>query len=431
MSHIGITGIPVYQNGQDFIIGKATVREVLEYTRYTERLIVGYDEEGRPLYNKNVQRKVDNSRAKKIADFLIFDDSPTFPTNIILNIPQNVIEAQDQIPGGLLHIGFKDTVIEQTKKAKEEGPNNADIFISIIDGQHRLRGIELAIDRLEEYIDEDYKGKKQEWRSKLDGLYNMELVISCFIDKTLEYQAMIFSTINRTQKRVSQDLVYSLFGLTTSDSPYKTALEIVLALNGHKGSPFYNRIKLYGGTYDSRMSPPLSQATMVKSIVSLISANSAEAERNRYMKRKELKKCTSTKNLPFRQYYANDEDNKIANCMYYFFSSVRKYFPQAWEYNGLSKPSNILQSTVGYNALMNIMADILKMDSSIEFYLGSFDPYMERIKDINVLDIKTYPMTNVGKKVFYDTMFINMFPDDPTSGDKQEEITRLTRNMSD
>ena len=30
-----------------------------------------------------------------------------------------------------------------------------------------------------------------------------------------------------------------------------------------------------------------------------------------------------------------------------------------------------------------------------------------------------------------DTMFINMFPDDPTSGDKQEEITRLTRNMSD
>ncbi len=431
MSHIGITGIPVYQNGQDFVIGKATVREVLEYTKFTERLIVGYDEEGKPLYNKNVQRKVDNSRAKKIADFLIFDDSPTFPTNIILNIPQNVIESQKQIPGGLLFIGFKDAVVEQIAKAKREGVENADIFVSIIDGQHRIRGIELAIDRLKEYINIDYKGMREEWCSKLDGLNNMELVISCFIDKTLEYQAMIFSTINRTQKRVSQDLVYSLFGITTSDSPYKTALEIALALNGHKGSPFYNRIKLYGGTYESQMSPPLSQATMVKSIVSLISANSAEAERNRYMKRKELMMCTSTKKLPFRQFYANDEDNKIADCMYYFFNSIRNSFSKAWEYNGLSKPSNILQSTVGYNAMINILSDILDRNSSIEFVPGCFDSYMKSIKDINVLDVKTYPMSNVGKKIFYDTMFIKLFPDDPTIHDKEEEIKKLSRNASD
>ncbi|WP_186750566.1 ParB N-terminal domain-containing protein [Spirosoma utsteinense] len=112
--------------------------------------------------------------------------------------------------------------------------------------------------------------------------------MSFFIDKTLEYQAMIFSTINRTQKRVSESLVYSLFGLTTKDSPQKTALQIVLALNAHEKSPFFNRIKLYGGDYDSNQSPPLSQATMVKSIIDLISESLREAELDRYRSRDEL-----------------------------------------------------------------------------------------------------------------------------------------------
>ena len=107
---------------------------------------------------------------------------------------------------------------------------------------------------------------------------NIELVISCFIDKSLEYQAMIFSTINRTQKRVSQDLVHSLFGITENDSPFKTALEVTLALNGNYSSPFYKRIKLYGDSYDSSFIPPLSQSTMIKKIVSFISISLREAE---------------------------------------------------------------------------------------------------------------------------------------------------------
>lgn len=101
---------------------------------------------------------------------------------------------------------------------------------------------------------------------------------------------MIFSTINRTQKRVSQNLVYSLFGLDENDTPQKVALEIVLALNGHEKSPFYKRIMLYGGTYSKNEIPPLSQSTMVKSIVELICENSRDAEIDRFRKRKELLK---------------------------------------------------------------------------------------------------------------------------------------------
>ena len=53
METIGIKGFPVYQNGQDFIIGKASIKDILQYTRYTERVIIGFDENEKPIYNEH------------------------------------------------------------------------------------------------------------------------------------------------------------------------------------------------------------------------------------------------------------------------------------------------------------------------------------------------------------------------------------------
>jgi hypothetical protein len=145
-------------------------------------------------------------------------------------------------------------VFNEIQKSKNE--EVADIYVTIIDGQHRIRGIENAINILKNEIKkirsrgittDEAKLQLKSKIERLKDLLDIELVVSYFIDKSLEYQAMIFSTINRTQKRVSQDLVYSLFGLSTNDTPYKTALEVTLALNSHPKSPFYKRIKLYGG----------------------------------------------------------------------------------------------------------------------------------------------------------------------------------------
>jgi DGQHR domain-containing protein len=423
MGQVGIRGFLVSQNGQDFIIGKAKIEEVLQYTKYTERLIIGYDENENPIYNDHVQRKVDKARVEKIADFLINDETATFPTNVVLGIPQNMIESQTLNDDGIINLVFNDKVVQEVVKAKE-GDVDADIYVTIIDGQHRIRGIEVAIDRLRAMIDKSGDDKIQYWQDKLTNLLNIELVISCFIDKTLEYQAMIFSTINRTQKRVSQDLVYSLFGLSTADSPYKTALEIVLALNGHPKSPFYKRIKLYGGNYDKTDSPPLSQATMVKSIVALISTSLRESENDKYRERKDLRVCNSKKKLPFRIYYANDEDKKIADCMFYFFSAVKRTFPQ-WNYNGLSKPTNILQSTVGYEAMMKILIDILNNYSISLFSNNCFDEYLSKISNIDVDNIALYPMSTIGKKALYNAMFIGLFPNDSTVEKKKEELRNI------
>ena len=404
MEKIGIKGFPVRQNGQDFIIGKASIKDVLKYTKYTERVIIGFDEEEKPIYNEHVQRKVESSRVNKIADFLINDEEATFPTNIVLGLPINIIEKQAE-HDGIIDITLSDVVLQQIQLAKN-GNDNADIYVTIIDGQHRIRGIEIAIERLEKDI--ELTGDDKLKRKLLD-LLNIELVVSYFIDKSLEYQAMIFSTINRTQKRVSQDLVYSLFGLSSNDTPYKTALEVVLALNGHPKSPFYHRIKLYGGSYDKKMSPPLSQATMIKNIVSFISESLRESENDKYRSRKDLHKRYNNKYLPFREFYANNQDELISDCLFYYFSAIREVLGRYWEYDGIAKPQNILQSTVGFEVLIHLLSDILKQNPMTEFSVEKFLPYIEKVKDINYADIETFPIATKGKKVLYETLKNRIF----------------------
>lgn len=421
MEKIRIKGFSVYQNGQDFIVGTTKISDLLKYTMFTERLVVDFDDDEKPIYSNTIQRKVDNSRANKIADFLINDETATFPTNIVLGIPLCAISEQ-HISDGLISLTFKEEVLREIERAKQ-GSSEYDIYVTIIDGQHRIRGVEIALERLRKNPSlTDNNGIS--YREKYERLLNMDIVISCFIDKSLEYQAMIFSTINRTQKRVSQDLVYSLFGLNENDSPYKTALAVSLALNGHPKSPFYRRIKLYGNDYDGTFIPPLSQSTMIKKIVSFISISSKEAENDRFKKRKQLSddKCGVK---PFRYYYAKDNDSMISDCMFFYFNSVRKYFPDLWEYDTTAKPNNVLQSTVGFEALMNLLKDILTREKITTFENTTFDDYIKSLSDLQLGDVNLFPMTTKGKKILYNSMFVKVFPDDSSVKEKNEELSKL------
>jgi DGQHR domain-containing protein len=255
---------------------------------------------------------------------------------------------------------------------------------------------------------------------------NIDLVVSFFIDKTLEYQAMIFSTINRTQKRVSESLVYSLFGLTTEDSPQKTALQVVISLNSNSSSPFFNRINLYGGEYQRNQSPPLSQATMVKSIINLISESAREAENDRFKKRRSLLKRSpgSSKKLPFRNYYATNNDTKISDILFYYFSSVRETFVSVdgvafWDFDPESmKPSNILHTTVGYTALLRILVDLLdEIDEDRRFEKNLFQVKLAPVKNLQVDNTERYPFTSISTTRFYLDMSLSIWPpktpDDP------------------
>lgn len=428
-----IKGFPVLQNDQEFIIGKIKINDLLRFAKYTERVIIGYDEDEKPIYNKHVQRKVEQSRVNKIADYLINDKEATFPTNIVLGIPFEAIQEQ-QKKDDIIEIHLIEDVFYQVEKSKETG-EDTDTYITIIDGQHRVRGIEIAIEKLTKEL-QILKEKGEEEnnlyiikKEKLSSLLEIELVVSYFVDKSLEYQAMIFSTINRTQKRVSQDLVYSLFGLSTDDTPYKTALEVVLALNAHKKSPFYKRIKLYGGNYRKGESPPLSQATMIKNIVALISETLRESENDKYRKRKDLKNRTNNKFLPFRDFYANDQDGMISDCLFFYFNSIRKLYPQFWNYDGVSKPQNILQSTVGFEALLSLMVEILQEERIDSFKLETFDPYLGRIENMDFSDTTRFPMSTKGKKILSLTLSLKVYPNQINALQKEKERQKLIKEL--
>ena len=305
------------------------------------------------------------------------------------------------------------------------------IYITIIDGQHRIKGIEGAFNRIDQDINDIIQTLKkspdnQEFQKKLNkysqrksDLLNMQLVVSFFIDKTLEYQAMIFSTINRTQKKVSDSLVSSLFGLNSDDSPQRTGLQIVLALNAHSNSPFYNRINLYGNEYSVNQSPPLSQATMVKTIVDLISENIREAERDRFRKRSDLFKRSqsSSKFLPFRIYYAGNKDQSISDILFFYFNAVRNTYVDAdgisyWDFNPESmKPTNVLQTAVGYFALLNILIDILsEMKEYEKFNSTAYENYLVKANVINVKNLKRYPLTSKSRSILYLDISLLIWP---------------------
>lgn len=375
-----IEGRYVEQGSQSFVITAMPISEILKITRYTERLILGYDEDNKPIYNNRVQRKVEEPRAQKIADFILNDPQAMFPTNLVLGIPMRAIDSIFEEKARVL-IKLKEDVYADLEK---------DVYITIIDGQHRVRGIEIAIERLRKSIASALSpDQKTYYEGQLERLLGIQMAVSFFIDPQLEYQAMVFSTINRTQKRVSQNLVYSLFGLDENDTPQKSALEIVMALNGHYSSPFYNRIKYYGDVVSEEDKRPLSQATMVKSIVALISVNSATAENvDRFCKRSKLLVNNSKKRLPFRKYYASNKDQTIADIMYYYFSAVRNTFVNngvsLWD---LQSEKNILQTTIGYSILMDILVEILDRPYNDEqISISFFEQYLIKAKSIQFFD---------------------------------------------
>lgn len=405
----------VVQNNQEFLLGVFKFEEFRNFTKYTERIIVGYvqaDGEDKayddltqtmPVYNPQIQRKTNNAKVERIADFLINDPTAMFPTNIVLAIPKEVIDKQELDEDNNVVITLNKIVKDELQKPE------GSVFLTIVDGQHRIRGIERAVERLNIAIDDplltnDKKGNQDLLQRMLD----LELVVTFFIDPILEYQAMIFSIINKTQTKVPENLVFSLFGLTQEDTPQKTSLEVVLALNGLERSPFYNRVKLVGGAYNRGEEIPLSQATMVKSILFNICHNQREAEIERNKKRTALE--NNPYQLPFRPYYARNDDRMIVRIMYTFFSAVRDKFKGAnnvsfWELGSTPNP-NVLQTNVGYQALMKVLADLLKITPESERdKVDTYKNYLSAIKNVNWLDDgaeKRYPFTSKTIKLLYE-----------------------------
>ncbi|MBL4586842.1 MAG: DGQHR domain-containing protein, partial [Flavobacteriales bacterium] len=368
----------VLQNNQEYLLGVFKIQDVLAFTRYSEYTILSFDEENdnKPETSKEVQRKISPSKVKSISDFLILDKLAMFPTNLVVAIPDHVIVSQTEDPlTGTVNIHLSTKVSREIEKI--DRGSKGDVYLTIIDGQHRVAGIQHAFKTLKADIKlntefalkaekpEEFEKKASIARKKLSDLESFELSVSFFVDPVLEFQAMIFSTINRTQTKVSPDLVYSLFGLTKGDSPQKTCLNVINTLNGREISPFYKRVRLAGARslpgreFYKGGNPNLSQATCVKASLSLICTRKEE-ENARHRNRDYFLK--SVAGLPLRTYYGENADGMILKIIFSFFTAVRRTFlgtdgNSLWDIaeSDNKAKSNILQTTIGFMSLIEIL----------------------------------------------------------------------------
>ena len=70
-----IFALPVIQNHQEFLFAKISISKLVMITKYTERLIVNFDEKNLPVYNPDIQRTIEKSRVEKISSVVRRDNT--------------------------------------------------------------------------------------------------------------------------------------------------------------------------------------------------------------------------------------------------------------------------------------------------------------------------------------------------------------------
>jgi DNA sulfur modification protein DndB len=155
-----------------------------------------------------VQRPLNENRITKIRDFAL--NGGDFPACIILNwVKSDLLK----LIGGSLHV----TVEEDSAQ--------------LIDGQHRVAGLEDAI------------------LSRREAVADMEIPVAIYRDLSTQECADIFLSINTEQKPVPKSLAYDLFGIASShlvDPAAVRAADIAQYLSEEEDSPYWRLVKYSG-----------------------------------------------------------------------------------------------------------------------------------------------------------------------------------------
>jgi DGQHR domain-containing protein len=265
--------------------------------------------------DKGVQRDRSNKRVKDIGEYCS-DPDAVFPTPIVISVNDNA------------HVDINE--IDHVISFDEN-----EIIGEVIDGQHRLWGIETS-ERINEF--------------------DLPVVLMFGLD--LEEKAYVFATINSNQKQVNPSLIFDLFGVASERSPQKTVHEIARVMNYDSNSPFYYRLKMLGKKTVDQENATLSQGTFAKSILQLITKN---PNRDR-LNIKNFLELEPDNRLPFRQYFIDNRDEVIIKIIFNCFNALKKVFYTEWEYPN----DNILWKTTGFRGVVYAMPDLYKFGTKIQ-----------------------------------------------------------------
>jgi DGQHR domain-containing protein len=294
-----------------------------------------------------IQRATSQRRIDEIAEYARTVDA-TFPTPILLALE----------PGTYRMLG--DGRLELT------GEGIADI----VDGQHRVRGLEAS-------------GKADEF----------DVPVVFILDATEEQKALIFATINGKQTKVPASLIYDLFGVTETRSPQKSAHEIARALNSVTNSPWFRRLKMLGrktpGSAES-----LSQGTFVQQLLPHISSNPVE-DQDRVKRGLPLEPRAG---CVFNEFWRTEKDPTILKILLNFFDAARTTWPAEWE----RPQASILTRTVGFQGLMAALPQVVRTglhsnDLSCEYFRREFLRAKDRLTSAHVgLTSDHFPSSGAG-----------------------------------
>jgi DGQHR domain-containing protein len=299
------------------------------------------------------QREPSTKRINEIAAYSETPDA-TFPTPILLALPEDTYS----ITNGFITL------------------NDNENIASIVDGQHRILGLE---------------------KSKYRAEYVLPVVF--ILDATEEQKALIFAIINGKQTRVSASMIYDLFAVVEGRNPYKTAHEIARSLNANPESPFYRRLKMLGnkskGSFET-----LSQGTFVTQLLRHISSDPSEDFNNA----RQNKPMVSRPECVFNGYFLDDKDEVIVRILLNLFSAIKETFPNEWE----DTSNFILTKTTGYTGVMKALPDIIRLGKSKntmsrEFFVSVFKRLRSIFLDKGLRFISDdFPPNNAGESKLRD-----------------------------
>ena len=270
-----------------------------------------------------IQRPLNELRVREIRKYIATEDA-SFPTSIVVNVDERCVTFEGE--------GAEKKLV---LSSFQDANNPSDVvpftgIATIIDGQHRLKA---------------FSGSSFDW----------DLSVNVLIGADPGTQAMIFSKVNLAQTKVNRSLVYDLFSLDRDRSPEKTSHEIAVNLNDMDESPFKNKIKRLGSATEGVFGETLSQATVVKGILPLITKD-ALIDRD-IGRRGGIWPTRGQEDFEKRIFYpafSGVRDGEILATLLNYFQAVKERWPEAWEFSGRG---SVLPKTNGFNALIRFLRD--------------------------------------------------------------------------
>lgn len=296
-----------------------------------------------------IQRPLNQGRVSQLNEYVNFADA-TFPSSIIVSVDSDYAW-YDEIT--------KELILSNTRQGEDEPSTLMSNLCRVIDGQHRIAGLET------------FRGE------------NFDLIVSVFIGSDVSDQAYVFATVNLEQTKVNRSLAIDLFELARTRSPFKTCHNIAVALDRTKGSPFFQKIKRLGVATTGRTSrETLTQATFVDGLMPYIS-NDPKGDRDSLLRGEAPTpvRGPEANRMVFRELFIQGDDVKIGKIYEQYFLAVNERWNQAWEN---SPPGNILGRTNGYRALASIFGAIYRDITAP----GNFVPASAFIKYFNRVDVE-------------------------------------------